>query len=80
MDGAVRMSGEERARIDCLDERGNSVSVFKAIRSRGDGHRESRETGTVTRFVYYTSDGYLVEPLSDGNFQVVLSGEILTRL
>ncbi|MCC2612608.1 MULTISPECIES: hypothetical protein [Rhizobium/Agrobacterium group] len=56
------------------------MSVFKAIRSRGDGHRESRETGTVTRFVYYTSDGYLVEPLSDGNFQVVLSGEILTRL
>lgn len=74
------MSGKECARIDCLDAKGNSVTVIKAIRSQDDQRREGKETGAVTCFVYYTSCGYLVDPLSDGNFQVVLSGEILTRL
>lgn len=61
--------------ISCFNERGSVVTIIKATR-KPDPDAADEAPLTV---IYYTVDGYLVELLPDGNFEIVLTREKLTR-
>jgi len=68
------MSGKRERLIDCIDERGSVITVIEATRDTGANDQ------APSNVVYYTSDGYLVEPLTGERFRIALTREILTRL
>ncbi|CDZ63444.1 Hypothetical protein NGAL_HAMBI2566_55680 [Neorhizobium galegae bv. orientalis] len=70
------MTGPRDQLIGCLNEKGSVVTVVEATRE-ADPSAGDQAPATV---IHYTSDGYLVELLSDGTFQVALTREKLTRI
>ncbi|WP_105416491.1 hypothetical protein [Neorhizobium sp. T25_27] len=61
--------------ISCTNESGSLVTVIKATRQSDPDTVDAPLT-----VIYYTVDGYLVELLSDGNFEIALTHEKLTRV
>lgn len=61
--------------ISCFNESGSLVTIIKA-RRQPDPDIVDEAPLTV---IYYTTDGYLVELLPDGNFKTALTREKLTR-
>lgn len=59
--------------ITCTNEGGSMVTVIKATREADS------DDGAPVTVIYYTVNGYLVELLPDGNFEVALTREKLTR-
>ncbi len=62
--------------ISCFNERGSLVTVVKATR---EGDPDTDDEGPLT-VIYYTVDGHLAELLPDGNFELALTRERLTRI
>ncbi|WP_117190561.1 hypothetical protein [Rhizobium terrae] len=60
--------------ISCVNEKGTVVTVIRASRQP-----DRPLTGEEPSVVYYTSDGYLVERISDDTFRIILTGEKLIR-
>ncbi|CDN58049.1 Hypothetical protein RG1141_PA12170 (plasmid) [Neorhizobium galegae bv. officinalis bv. officinalis str. HAMBI 1141] len=70
------MMGPREQLISCLNERGSMVMVIEATREADPSAGDQAPPAVI----YYTSNGYLVELLSDGTFQVALTREKLTRI
>jgi hypothetical protein len=70
------MVGPQEQLIGCLNERASVVTVIEAARE-ADPSAGDKAPPTV---IYYTSNGYLVEFLPDGTFQMALTREKLTRI
>jgi hypothetical protein len=63
--------------ISCVNERGSLVTVIKATR---EPDPDNTGDGAPLTVIYYTVDGYLVELLPDGDFELALTRERLTRV
>ncbi len=62
--------------ISCVNESGFLVTVIKATREPD----LEFDNGARYTMIYYTVDGHLVELLPNGDFELALTRERLTRI